>query len=176
MPGLSTLKWFAGTRGMVFGACAMAVYAQPFRPLVVVGQSMTPTYKNGEITVTVPFDGKVKHGDVVVIEREGETIVKRVALVPGDPILQVRTLFGGEWRDAFCMEQSRPHKTNRVRHAVVPNDVVYVLGDNLPGSTDSRSFGPVQLSQITRKVYQPRPGGPGEDFVAVKTYRQTRTW
>jgi signal peptidase I len=175
MPGLNTLKWFLGTRGMVFGACAAAIYAQPFRPIVFVGQSMTPTYANGEMTVTVPFDGKAKRGDIVVIERDGETIVKRVAMVPGDPILQVRTLFG-EWRDAFCMEQNRPHKRGRVRNAVVPDGVVYVLGDNLPGSTDSRSFGPVQLSQITRKVYQPRPGGPGEEFVAVKTYRQMRTW
>lgn len=175
MPVMSSLKWFVGTRGMVVGACAAAIYAQPMRPLVFVGQSMSPTYHNGEVTMTVPFDGAVKRGDVVVIEREGETIVKRVALVPGDPIMQVRSL-SGTWRDAFCLGQLKPEKRNRVRHTVVPEGMVYVLGDNLQGSTDSRAFGPVQLSQITRKVYGARPGGPGEEFVAVKTYRQMRTW
>lgn len=175
MAVLSSLKWFVGTRGALLFGCAAAVYAQPFRPVVFVGQSMSPTYHTGEVAITVPFDGTVRRGDVVVIDRPDGTIVKRIAMVPGDPILKVRTLFG-EWRDAFCINQERPEKRNRVRVDKVSEGFVYVLGDNLPGSTDSRSFGAVPMSEITRKVYRPRPGGPGEDFVAVKTYRQIRTW
>lgn len=175
MPVLSSLKWLLGTRGVLLCGCAAAVCAQPLRPLVFVGTSMSPTYRNSDIAVTLPFDGNVERGDIVVIERPDGVIVKRIAMVPGDPVLKVRTLFG-EWKDAFCMTQLRPLKKDRVRIDRVPEGVVYVLGDNLPGSTDSRAFGPVAVSEITRKVYRPRPGGPGDDFVAVKTYRQMRTW
>lgn len=175
MPALNSLKWFLGARGVLVCGCAAAAFAQPFRPLVVVGESMTPTYRSGEVTVTVPTGGKVQRGDVVVVDRPEGPIIKRVVMIPGDPMLQVRTVFGG-WKDAFGMAHFGPQKKDRVRYVKVPEGTVYVLGDNLAGSTDSRYFGPISLSQVTRKVYRPRAGGPGDDFVAVKTYRQMRTW
>lgn len=175
MPILATFKWFLGVRGVLLCGCAAAVYAQPFRPLVVVGESMTPTYHSGEITMTVPIRGEIRRGDIVVVDRPEGPIVKRVAMIPGDPMLQVRTFFG-PWKDAFGMAHAGPQKKDRVRYVPVPEGTVYVLGDNLQGSSDSRSFGPVSVTQISRKVYRPRPGGPGDDFVAVKTYRQMRTW
>ncbi|MGV3616662.1 MAG: signal peptidase I [Fimbriimonas sp.] len=174
MPVLHSFKWIPGSRGVALLGFAALAYAQPFRPLVVVGSSMAPTYANGEIAVTVPAQGKVSRGDVVVVQRPDGAIVKRVALVPGDPILQVRGLHG--WRNAFGMGHAGAMKNDRLRYGKVPEGYVYVLGDNLPGSTDSRQFGPVSLSEVTRKVYQPRKGGPGPDFVAIKDVPSRRTW
>lgn len=131
-----------------------AAYAQPFRPLVVVGSSMQPTYREGEVLLTVPVEGAIKENDVVIVRRPEGTFIKRVALVEGDKYLQVRV--GQEWIDAIFQRPGNRDTAHVLRYAAIPKGYVYVLGDNLKNSIDSRTFGPVPISQIQAKVYQGR--------------------
>lgn len=125
--------------------------AQPFRPIVVVGTSMSPTYSSGQILWTVPATRSLRHGDVVVVDTPAGTIIKRVALLPGDSRTQFHT--PGGWVDLTNV--ALPHslaKGKLVRLERVPKGYVYLLGDNLPNSVDSRTFGLVPIEQVRSVV------------------------
>src|SRR5580658_9551830 len=90
---LALAKWV----GFTF-AIAGASYLQPYRPMVVVGRSMEPTYSNHSIVMTEPIlPSQLKSGQVVVIDMDTGPIVKRIAFVPGDKFLQI--LSENEWID-----------------------------------------------------------------------------
>lgn len=113
------------------------------------GHAMDPTLDDGQTIWTEPLDGEMpRRGDIVVLrDLEGRTLVKRVAAIGGDTI---------ESRDGELLINGEA--TTRAVWAVfagpeiplteVPPDTVYVLGDNLGGSRDSRDFGPVGVDDL----------------------------
>jgi signal peptidase I len=70
---LRPLKWL----GLVVAFAAFAM-ALPFRPVVVVGSSMAPTYASGEWVWVKQNEADFAPGDVVVAQVEGRTLLKRV--------------------------------------------------------------------------------------------------
>ncbi len=105
---------------------------RPFR-VEIRGSSMSPTLEPGDWALaTKPW--RIRRGIVVVVEhpeRPGVEIVKRVVGLAGD--------LG---RDGRILEE----------------DELWIEGDRLDASTDSRSFGPVHRSSVTavlRLVYWP---------------------
>lgn len=109
------------------------------RVLVVVrveGSSMLPTYTDGDrlLAVRRPYAGRVRRGDVVVVDAPAvvpstgrEVLVKRVHAIAGDVVID-------------------PNGQTRV-----PPGSVHVRGDS--GLTyDSRRFGPVDLRNVVGKV------------------------
>lgn len=144
---------------MAFCGATGALLWQPYRPLVFVGQSMSPTYRDGEIAMTISANpDDLRKGDVVIIEMPDGPIVKRIARLPGDTITQV--CFDKEWNDLTEVNDP-PAKSidgRKYRKLEVPEGYVYVLGDNRVVSMDSRSFGAVPVSWISRKLLSPKPG------------------
>ena len=113
-----------------------------FQTVVVEGRSMEPNFHSGErLLVTRAFwlFGEPSRDDVVVIrDNEGPHpgfLIKRVVALPGD------------WVPGSIAPGRTP--------MVVPPGHVFVLGDNLAESDDSRRFGPVPISRILGKVVQP---------------------
>lgn len=104
---------------LVFDALLL-LFLQPFRPVLVVGESMMPTLGNRQLVIGKRIDGEPLRGEVVVIDYDDESLVKRVAGLAGD-------------RDLPGLD----HRTK------VPWKHVYVLGDNSKVSVDSRVFGPL---------------------------------
>lgn len=141
---------------MAFFGATGALVCQPYRPLVFVGDSMSPTYRSGEFAITVPTNGEFHRGDVVIIEMPDGPIVKRVAHLPGEEITQVR--LDGEWSDLTEITEPPASSVDgqRYRKFRIPEGEIYVLGDNRPVSLDSREFGPVAMERVTRKIMQPR--------------------
>ena len=132
-----------------------AAYAQPMRPMVVVGGSMSPTYANGSVLWTQPVDRPLRRGDVVVVETPHGLIVKRVALLPGDHRGQCQTSDGWTDMTGFVMPHKRPRYV-RFRTIPVPAGTVYLLGDNTGLSHDSRDFGPVYEERVVRLLVDQR--------------------
>ena len=156
MINLHISLWKTG-KTLAFCGATSALLFQPYRPLVFVGESMTPTYQSGEYVTTVPATpSNIERGDVVVIEMSDGPIVKRVAYLPGDKIPQMN--IKGNWIDLIEVTSppSRDFDGKSYRKRVIPEGEVYVLGDNRTISLDSREFGPVSMSQISRKVIEPR--------------------
>jgi len=133
-------------------------YVQPYRPIAVVGRSMEPTYSNQSFEWTSPArPSDLKRGDVVVIRTENGPIVKRIAYMPGDKIKQIKS--GRSWLDlvGVCARSYKNRTRNVYRDNPVPAAMVYVLGDNLAVSLDSRSFGCIPIERIERKLVDQRP-------------------
>lgn len=131
-----------------------------FRQGRVTGESMMPTYKNGETVLvwkTAPVS-KIKPGDVIIFkDKNGDELIKRVAFIRhwgtgwpngfyvnpnGGRLIPYSYLFG----DYFL-------RVRMGRTPAPPRDAtIYVLGDNLMNSDDSRNIGPISPKQILGKV------------------------
>lgn len=105
---------------------------------------MEPTLKDKQrILVCKAFwlVGAPKKGDIVVIRGEapGEYLVKRVYATEGEEV------------DYAYQPENYDFSQGKY---VVPEGYVYVLGDNLSMSEDSREFGPVPMQRILGKVVE----------------------
>ena len=124
----------------------------------VLGQSMEPTLHSAQRVVvekvTYRFIHGPRRGDIVVLNLPGqhELLIKRVIGLPGETI-EVRE--GRVYIDGVALEE--PWSINPGGRdygpTVVPPLHVFVLGDNRGASNDSRSFGPVRISDIIGRAW-----------------------
>lgn len=137
---------------------ATIAYLQPFRLVVVVGDSMLPTYHSGQILLAKRAT-TVNKGDVIVIKNyDFETIIKRIKYEPSEKYYY--KLSKDELIPELISDNSYSNIHNyynifdkkHILELKVPLNHYYVLGDNLNNSEDSRSFGTIERSQILLKV------------------------
>ena len=118
----------------------------------VSGESMSPTYTDGEIILYKRQFRSVAAGDVVVIRMaSGENYIKRIVAVPGDT---VEVTGGVLYVNGVAETASYAHGSTVLEEGTVTYPLTlqknqyFVLGDNREHSTDSRSFGPIVFLQI----------------------------
>jgi signal peptidase I len=151
------------SRRQVFAVALFALVAfsfvVTFRLVVIRGDSMLPSYRDGQIVLVNRFSaltGPLRRGDVVLVKTAKDVIIKRIAYMPGDTIgpLESRA-FRRVW-DFFEVErpQEGPEYLARLK---VPPGFVVVLGDNLAASDDSRSIGPIALEDILGRAVNAPP-------------------
>jgi signal peptidase I len=100
-----------------------------------------------------------RRGDIVVIRRDAPTcggqaaLVKRIIGLPGDVISQDNgtvQVDGAALTEEYVPARQRGVGSLRPRR--LGDDQYFVMGDNRIVSCDSRSFGPIQRSEIRGKV------------------------
>jgi len=139
---------------VVLGAASLLT---PLRLVQVTGASMEPTLHNGERYLLDRLYyrfGGIRYDDVVVLSHEGGEIVKRVKGLPGDH-LQMYLLSDGARMPVVNVTRHpelRPVDPAWEEELVVPPDTVYVVGDNLVVSEDSRRFGPASDKELVGLV------------------------
>ena len=146
---------------LFLGLLALATKIWGVELFKVSSSSMEPTLNPGEVFLAVKrplWRGPVQVGQIVVLHRDGVRIselVKRVGAVAGDSLAitgkDILVNNKVAWRSSVSDtgldgEQMPPLKMT------VPDRAVFVLGDNLPNSVDSRYFGPVSEGQVYGKA------------------------
>ncbi len=127
----------------LLGLLGFAFFFQSnFRTVQVQGESMVPTFQNGDRLLASSaywLVGTLRRGDVVVVESEtpGEFFIKRVYRLEGEDV---------DW-----LNVPDDHNLTKGTFSVPPGNV-YVLGDNREVSEDSRKFGPVAYEKIVGKI------------------------
>lgn len=91
-------------------------------------QSMEPTIPAGSFILGTRLYGKLEVGDIIVFEKDGQYLVKRIAGCPGDVINLNEIIF----------MDTVPVPVRTSDNLVVPDDSFFVLGDNVKNSVDSR--------------------------------------
>lgn len=158
-------------------AIALTVFV--FQSYEVDGPSMEPALQDNDRLIVLKLprtwakitgDPYVPHrGDIVIFNARGEfsfdpsynkQLVKRVVGLPGERVV-IRdgkvTVYNRQHPGGFNPDESLPYgktirNTSGNNDIVVPDNEVYVLGDNRANSLDSRALGPVPVNDIVGKL------------------------
>ena len=127
---------------LFFVLVVTGVFAVNFRTVEVKGLSMAPTLRDSQrvlVSHAAWLVGEVKKNDIVVLrEADGNGYyIKRVVGLEGDTI---------DW-----WASPRGHRIADGKFRV-PQGGLYVIGDNLEASEDSRRFGAVPKDRLLGKV------------------------
>lgn len=134
-------------------AVAFLVRAFLFEIILVDGPSMQPTLHTDErlaVEKVSRYMGLPERGDIIIVHYSDGTnnnYVKRVIGLPGETV-EVRdgtVYINGEALDEEYIS-TQPYAD--MEPVVVPEDTVFVMGDNRANSMDSRIVGPIRHDQI----------------------------
>ena len=141
---------------IVVAAVAVLVSTLLFPVVQVAGSSMEPTLKEGDILVLVKSD-KVKHGELCCVSWQNKSLLKRVIGLSGDMIDMDgdgNVYVNGELLDEPYVEEKELGRCEIEFPYEVPEDRIFILGDQRGSSVDSRSsaIGCVGKDQIVGRV------------------------
>ena len=147
------------TVSLVIGCILLLLaYLQPYKLVVVVGRSMMPTYKNGQILLAKKTKDFKKSDVVVALSDDRTLIVKRILYTPEEYYYY---MFNKQGVYELIIDNSYRHILETKNHddaymmeMKVPKKHFYLIGDNLGESDDSRRFGTVEEKDILYKVIQ----------------------
>jgi signal peptidase I len=143
---------------------AVVLYLFIMTPHQVVGNSMHPTYKNGEYLmankITYKF-AEPQRGDVVIFKySDTQDFIKRVIGIPGD---EVMIKDGNVYVNGQRLDESNYLASSVITNGgsfihegqtvTVPDGEYFVSGDNRPNSSDSREFGSIGKDRIKGKAW-----------------------
>jgi len=102
-----------------------------FKIVRIQGNSMSPTLENGSFALADKYLHKlftIHKDNILLLEVDGKEVVKKIVGFPGEKIVI---------EDKIIKLQ---------------NNEIFVLGENLPESIDSREYGPLKVTNITGKI------------------------
>lgn len=121
-------------------------------------QSMEPTLEPGQLLILEKvsyYFHPPQRGDIVVFRLRGDPnnhLIKRVIALPGETleIMDGRVYIDGQLlKEPYEAQPTYPDMAPRV----IPAGTLFVMGDNRALSNDSRSFGPVPLSDVIARAW-----------------------
>jgi signal peptidase I len=165
------------TSAAIAFAFLLAIFVEPMR---VSSVSMANTYCDGDIVLVERMHGpsltlpETRRGNVVVLRALGEAdkaggpdamLIKRIIGVGGDRIRIVRGVVfvnGTPVAEPYVRHKA-PYRAatdswpedvtgSGQRDVIVPEDSLFVMGDNREQSSDSRSWGPVRRQDVAGYV------------------------
>ncbi len=159
----SVVEWIA----VIVGALIVALVVKTFlfQAFYIPSESMEPTLDVGDRVLVnkLSYDlHDVNRGDVVVFELPAEEVgpdgvkdlIKRVIGLPGEVI---ETRDGVIYVDDRRVEEPYLPEDGPtgppIERQTVPDDHVFVLGDNRDNSADSRSRGPIPIDTIVGRAF-----------------------
>lgn len=122
--------------------CAMGIYLFGFTNSCIVSASMEPTLMTHDIALFINMYGLItpNRGDIVSFQMGNEYWTKRVIGLPGDTIEFVEDIVyvNGTKLDEEYLPDDTVTRAYMQTIYYVPEDCIFVLGDNRSCSNDSR--------------------------------------
>ena len=152
-----TIVHYGGITAAILSAAF--IWFTCFDILQVKEISMEPELRNGQTILVNKMAYLMHHlptaDDIIVFPNpyDHKLVVKRIRLLPGDPI----RIDSSGW---LLVKDQRFFLTDRQKEMLsgfdkVPDDTVLVLGDNSFHSVDSRDYGCISVNTILGKVVHP---------------------
>lgn len=143
----------------IFGILGLSVVGLVFTPYRFPSMNMAPTLKPGDRVLFRSTSGDdVSRGDVVIFIPPAETrspereYVSRVVALEGDEIGEaggLLTINGQPAEETYLPGGTTTPGLTRLK---VPEDHVFIMGDNRMNSRDSRSFGPLPNQNVRQRM------------------------
>lgn len=135
----------------------LVVYLFIFQPHRVKGESMIPSFQDGELLLTEKVSyrfSEPKRGDVVIFQAPSSRnvdFIKRVIGLPGETV----NFEGGKVKinDKLLEEEYVNSSTQGNGTYRLSENEYLVLGDNRNQSSDSRAFGPIKKDTIEGRAW-----------------------
>jgi signal peptidase I len=143
---------------------AVVLYLFIMTPHEVLGNSMHPTYKNGEYLMANKLlyrFSEPQRGDVIIFKySETQDFIKRIIGIPGDSvsIKDGKIYINGNLLDesnylSDTVYTSGGDAIAEGQTITVGENEYFVCGDNRPHSSDSRTFGTITKDKIKGKAW-----------------------
>jgi signal peptidase I len=147
-------------------AIFLFIYLLLFQPHKIKGASMSPTFPDGEYLLTDKVTYRMREpqrGDVIVFKArvaQGEEFIKRIIGLPGESVsikngkifINNIALNENVYLDSGIITSGSAFLQDEIS-IIVPKDEYFVLGDNRPHSSDSRSWGFVTKKEISGRAW-----------------------
>ncbi|MBO8171051.1 MAG: signal peptidase I [Bacillaceae bacterium] len=159
-------EWLEWGKSLVI-ALALALFIRSFlfAPFVVDGVSMLPNLKHGEkliVNQVAYWFGEPERGDIIVFHyAHDKDYIKRVIGLPGETV-EVRddTLYinGKIVKEPYIITEKDQYQrqgmswTEDFGPVKVPQDKLFVMGDNRPVSDDSRDIGTIEMDRVVGRA------------------------
>ncbi len=157
-------------------ALAMALLIRMFlvQAYYIPSSSMEDTLREDDRVLVNKLSyrfGDIQRGDVIVFSKpdrapgEINDFIKRVIALPGETVAfsNGQVLIDGEPYNEPYVDLTRTFVNGRLMdcanepasadYCLVPEGTVFVMGDNREGSTDSRTFGPIEIDAIVGRAF-----------------------
>lgn len=121
---------------------------------------MNSTLSHGDY-LYISLTAEPDYGDIVVIERPENDIIKRVIAKGGDSLYMeggvVYIMYSGSdeyvmLEESYVSAENNTPSENNFEEVTVPEGDIYVLGDNRDNSSDSRYYGCFSVESVVGVV------------------------
>lgn len=128
---------------------------------MVVGNSMYPTLKDGEVFILNKFKYRfvdIQREDIVSLDyADTKYLIKRVVGLPGEKVDIIDNklyINDKEYKENYLSEKLKykDFHLEDIGYKKIPKDMYLVLGDNRENSMDSREIGLIKKSDINGEI------------------------
>lgn len=147
------------------GSLFIVIYLFILQPNQIRGASMEPSFESGDYIFTSKITyrfRKQERGDVIVFKSPRNPdieFIKRIIGLPGDTIMiksEEIYVNGRQLHENYISAKTPLWEGGFIKDGeekIVPQDKLFVMGDNRPRSSDSREFGFVDIESIIGQVF-----------------------
>ena len=154
------MEW---VKDILLAVVIAAVILAFFKPIIVQQQSMEPNFHAGDYLISsrqsYKLFGEPQRGDVIVFKSEllddngnEKNLIKRIIGLPGD-VIEITDGYvyvnGEKIQEDYLPGQGISGEMDAI---TVPENQLFVMGDNRENSLDSREVGCIPLKEVLGKV------------------------